>query len=197
MSPRWRNFLLVALPLSVFAAVVLLPVRDWLYHDRVSDALVLLVGSLLVLVGIEAPIFRYLILPRMGEVLGEKLYGGTYVPTDDALVQLAEEIRHTKNREQMPALRDMVRGQRRRLRGWLELSRLYQDVFSQPENALEALLDGADNVSGKEDRALLLYRAAHLCADVLHKPDCAQELYARAAKKYPKTVYGRQAAAKI
>lgn len=196
MSPRWRNFLLVALPLLAFATVVLLPVRDWLYHDRMDDAMVLLAGSLLVLAVIETPIFRYFILPGLGETLGEKLYGGTYVPADDALVQLTEEIRRTKNRELMSPLCDMVQGQRRRLRGWLELSRLYQDVFSQPENALETLLDGAEKVSGKEDRALLLYRAAHLCEESLRKPNRAQELYALAAQKYPKTVYGRKAAAK-
>lgn len=194
---RHRIWWMVLTPLLLFAAVQ--PLVDALLSKDETrfDGFVLLGAALLVFVTVEGLFCRFLLLPRMGEAIGSKLYAGSYTPADDALVQLLEEVRRSKDAERLPELRAMVRADRSRLRGWLELARLLQDDFSHPEDALETMLEGADCVSGKEDRALLLYRAAQLCEGALRKPERARELREKAAGRYPKTVYGKKAAERL
>ncbi len=194
---RHRYLVAVLLPLLLFAAVQ--PFVDTLLakEETQRDAFLLLGAALLLFVAAEGLFFRFVLLPRMGEAIGEKIYAGSYTPAEDALVQLLEKVRAARDAEQLPELRAMVRADRGRLRGWLELARLLQDDFSRHEEALETMLEGADCVSGKEDRALLLYRAAQLCEGPLRKPERARELREKAVERYPKTVYGKKAAEQL
>ncbi len=196
-APQRENFFLrhrwwwaVLLPLAAFAAVQPF-VDEALTQGDKQTGFTILGVALLLFVLAEGLLFRCILLPRMGEVMGEKLYGGTYIPEEDALVRAAEEVRRTKDREKMPAVHAVVQADRRRLRGWLELSRLYQEEFADRRSALEALEEGSRCVSDKEDRALLLYRAAHLC-ELLNLPDRRRGLLETAAKRYGKTVYGKK-----
>lgn len=190
---RHRLWWAVLLPLAAYAAVQPF-VEAALAREDTKLAFTILGVALLAFVLAEGLFFRFVLLPRMGEAVGEKIYGGTYIPADDVLVQAVEEVRRTKDKEKLPALRAMVQADRSRLRGWLELARLYRDEFADAQSALETLEEGADCVSGKEDRALLLYRAAQVC-EQLGKPDRRRDLLQRAAQRYGRTVYGKKAAA--
>lgn len=185
----------VLLPLGIFAIATQF-IMDWMSRGETLNGILLLVGSLAVLAVVEGVIFRFWILPAWGQVLSEKLYGGTYVPEEDELAELAARIRRTEDASLLPAMQRLVLSQRKRARGWLELNRLQQDIAHNPEAALQTLLDGADAVSDPEERAMFLYRAGALAADKLQSPQRAAEYFLRAANKFPKTTYGKHAAAR-
>lgn len=189
-----RRLCVVLLPVACFA-LLLLPVRELMGQEgRGPQAIGLFLGGLAVLALAEGLLFRYWLLPHLGAAIGERVYGGSYLPEEDALVCLVARVRETQDRTLLPELEHMVRSQSGRLRGWLELARVQQDIFEDAQGALATMREGATRVSGKEDRALLLVRAAQLCEGQLHAVDEARALYDEAAKRYPRTVYGRRAA---
>lgn len=189
-----RRLCVVLLPVACFA-LLLLPVRELMGQEgHGPQAIGLFLGGLAVLALTEGLLFRYWLLPRLGDAIGERVYGGSYLPEEDALVCLVARVRETQERALLPELEHMVHGQSGRLRGWLELARVQQDIFKDSRAAADTMREGAAHVSGKEDRALLLVRAAQLCEGELHAPEEARALYAEAAKRYPRTVYGRRAA---
>lgn len=191
-----RRLCVVLLPVACFA-LLLLPVRELMGRDgQGAHAIALFLGGLAALALAEGLLFRYWLLPRLGDAIGERVYGGSYLPEEDALVCFVARVREEGDRTLLPELERMVRDQSGRLRGWLELARVQQDLFDDARGAVATLREGAEHVSGKEDRALLLVRAAQLCESALSEPTTARELYAEAAKRYPRTVYGRRAAEK-
>lgn len=192
-----RTLSILLLPVLVFAAVLLLPVREMIgTEDKGVLGIIVFLADLGGLTLTEALLFRYWLLPRLGEAVGERVYGGSYVPEEDALVRLTARIRETRDRELLPELHAMVLAQPRRVRGWTELAHVYLDLFDDPRAALETLVEGETRVRNKEERAMLLVRAAQLCDNALHDKAAAQEYYARAAEHFPRTVYGKQAAEK-
>lgn len=192
-----RRLCVVLLPVACFA-LLLLPVRELMGQEgRGPQAIGLFLGGLAVLALAEGLLFRYWLLPRLGDAIGERVYGGSYLPEEDALVCLVARVRESRDRTLLPELERMVHGQSGRLRGWLELARVQQDIFEDARAALATMREGATRVSGKEDRALLLVRAAQLCDSALADAAQAKELYTEAAERYPRTVYGRRAAEQI
>lgn len=190
-----RALFILLLPVLAFAAVLLLPVRELMGAENKGVlGIVVFLADLAALTVAETLLFRYWLLPRLGEAVGERVYGGSYVPEEDALVRLTARLHETRDRELLPELRALVLAQPRRVRGWTELARLYQDLFDDPAAARDTLLEGETHLRNKEERALLLVRAAQVCENGLHNPAAAQELYARAAERFPRTVYGKQAA---
>lgn len=185
----------VLLPLGAFALATPI-IMDWMSQGETLNGILLLVGSLAVLALAEGVMFRFWILPTWGQALSERLYGGSYYPEEDELAELAARIRRTEDTDLLPAMHRLVLKQRKRARGWLELNRLQQDIAHNPEAALQTLLEGADAVSDPEERAMFLYRAGALAADKLQSPHRAAEYFRRAADKFPKTTYGKHAAAR-
>lgn len=185
----------VLLPLYPFALATGV-VMEWLENGQKLHGILLLAGSLAALALVEGVIFRLWILPALGQSLGEKLYGGSYLPEEDELAHLAARIRRTEDVSLLPSMRRLVLSQRKRARGWLELARLYQDVAHDEEAALLALLEGSEAVSDREERAMFLYRAGALAADKLQSPARATEYFSRAACLFPQTAYGKHAAAR-
>ncbi len=189
---RWGAVLLPLFPFALATRVVM----DWLENGQKLNGIALLLGCLAALALVEGLIFRLWILPAWGESLGERLYGGSYLPEEDELAQLSARIRRTEDTTLLPDLLRLVRCQRKRARGWLELARLHQDVAHDDEEALRILLEGADAVPDSEEKAMFLYRAGALAADKLQSPTRAAEYFARAATRHPKTAYGKHAAAR-
>ena len=188
---------LMLLPFALFAAALLLW-REQLMTEQSGVRLILLfLVALALLALVEGLLFRYRILPLLGEAIGEHIYGGSYVPGEDALVVLTARLRESRSPELLAALEKMVRQQKRRTRGWLELARAQQDVFGELSRAAETLAQGAGCVSSRQDRALLLYRAAMLYRRDLHDEARATEYFGRAARRYPNTTYGRRAAEQL
>ena len=97
----------------------------------------------------------------------------------------------------LPELRALVLRQPRRLRGWLELARLQQELQHDAAAAVATLEEAATAVREPEDAAMLLYRAGSLCASALQNMARALEIWQRAADIYPATVYGAKAAAQL
>ena len=192
----YRAFqLLVALVPLVGFALALQPVQERMFGGQATQGILLLLGALAVLAVVEGLLFRYWILPGWGDKVAERLYAGAYLPENDALAQLAERIANEKSPGLIPALEEMVRRQPGRLRGWLELARLQQDLLLDHAAALRTLEQGAAHMRDPEDAALLLYRAGMLCRKVM--PDsaaAAASFFEQAAHRYADTVYGRQAA---
>ena len=190
------RLLAVALPLLPFAFAAQMAM-DTMSSGSTANGILILLASLAVLALVEGLIFRIWILPAWGQAIGEHLYGGSYLPEEDAIARLAAQIRRSEDASLLPNMRQLVLEQKRRSRGWLELARLLQDVAHDDSAALQALLDGAEAVTDREDRAMLLYRAGSLAADKLNSPAEAAELFSRAANFLPNTVYGKRAAAKL
>ena len=189
---RWGAVLLPLLPFTIATRVVM----DWLESGRTLNGILLLLGCLAALALVEGLIFRLWILPAWGQSLGERLYGGSYLPEEDELAQLSARIRRTEDASLLPEMQRLVRSQRKRARGWLELARLHRDVAHDDEAALQTLLEGADAVTDPEEKAMFLYRAGALAADTLQSPTRAAEYFSRAATRHPKTAYGKHAAAR-
>lgn len=190
-----RLFILL-LPLLLFAGAVLI-VRDELYSGEKLRAILILLAALAILATVEGLLFRYWVLPAWGDRLADKIYAGSYEPGSDELAMLCTRIQQDKDSTLLPQLETLVHQQSGRTRGWLELARLYQLTFEQPQKARDILLEGAQHASGKEDRALLLFRAAALCEKSLSAPEKARELYQQAAQQFPKTTYGKKAVQKL
>ena len=190
------RLLAVALPLLPFAFAAQMAM-DTMSSGSTANGILILLASLAVLALVEGLIFRIWILPAWGQAIGERLYGGSYLPEEDTIARLAAQIRRSEDASLLPNLRQLVLEQKRRSRGWLELARLLQDVAHDDRAALQALLDGAESVTDREDRAMLLYRAGSLAADRIVSPAEAAELFSRAANFLPNPVYGKRAAAKL
>lgn len=185
----------VLLPLFPFALATRV-VMNWLESGQKLNGIALLLGCLAVLALVEGLIFRLWILPAWGQSLGERLYGGSYLPDEDEIAQLSARIRRTEDAALLPDMQRLVHRQRKRARGWLELARLRQDITHDDEAALHTLLEGADAVPDPEEKAMFLYRAGALAADKLHSPARAAEYFALAATRHPQTAYGKHAAAR-
>ncbi len=168
-------------------------VRRMLDAGQAVPGLLLMFGALVVMTLLEAVLFKYWVLPRWGQAISERLYAGTYTPDDDPVVMLAAQIRQQKDRALLPKLEQMVRRDARRLRSWQELTNVYLEEFADAPAALRFMQEGAAQVRPAEDRAFLLYRAAKLCENHLRDAAKAQELYALAARRHPRTTYGKLA----
>lgn len=192
----FARFFIMLLPLLLFAGAVLI-VRDKLFAGERLYPLLILLGALALLAIVEGLIFRYWVLPAWGGKLADKIYAGSYDPKTDALAQLSTRIQKEKDAALLPEMEKLVHQQADRTRGWLELARIHQYCFDHPQKALDTLLEGAKRSSAREDRALLLYRAASLCEKTLSSPEKAQEIYNTAATQFPKTTYGKKAAQKL
>ena len=193
MLRRFFQLLAVLAPLGLFA-LALQPVQQRLYGGHATQGILLLLAALAVLALLEGLLFRYWILPGWSEKMAERLYAGSYLPEEDALAQLVERIERGKDAELMPQLVQLVHAQAWRLRGWLELARLQQEVLRDAPAALRTLEEAMQAVREPEDVALLMCRAAGLCEKSLQDEAAARSWRQRAAEQYPDTVYGRKAA---
>lgn len=196
MLRRFFQLLAVLLPLGLFA-LALQPVQQRLYGGHATQGIILLLVALAVLAVLEGLLFRYWILPGWSEKVAERLYAGSYLPEEDALAQLADRIEREKDAALIPQLVCIVHAQAWRLRGWLELARLQQDILHDAPAALSTLEEAMHSVREPEDVALLMCRAAQLCEKSLQDDTAARSWWKRAAEKYPDTVYGRRAAARV
>lgn len=190
-----RRFILIflfLLPLAAFAVSLSL-VSSCFDEGKTAKGILIFLGALAVLAAVEYPLLRYWVLPHWAQNLAERLYAGNYSPQEDKVVIVAEQIRREGDEKLLPQLEALVRADPSRLRGWCELADVQLHVFHRPEAAIATLLKAEERVPDKEDRALLLWRAAQWAENFLNAPARAHELYASAAKKYPATVYGRRA----
>ncbi len=191
---RLVRIVAVLLPLAGFVLAVL-QVRRLMDEGQGLLSLAVLLGALAALALVEGVLFKCWILPPIAGELGERVYaGGNYSPSRDALLVLVERIRETRERSLLPELEQLVLADARRTRGWQEYAHVLQEVFADTPAALEVLRRGAACVCDKEDRAMLLCRAAHAAQ---HDSFLARELYEEAARKYPNTVYGKLASGKL
>ena len=184
------------LPVGLFVGV-LLKVRSLFDAGEAMLGIGVMLGALAVLAVWEGLLIRYLVLPSWGRKLGERLYAGSYTPDEDPIVALAARIRQEHATSLLPELEALVLRDARRVRGWTELAALFADEAGDLRAALQALLTGAGKAADKQDRAMLLYRAAHFCQSRLADRQQARELLQQAATRYPSTVYGQKAAREL
>lgn len=195
MLRRFFQLLAVLAPLGAFA-LALQPVQQRMYGGHATQGIVLLLVALAILAVVEGLLLRYWILPGWSEKVAERLYAGSYLPEDDALARLTDRIEAEKDATLMPELVRLVHAQPWRLRGWLELARLQQDILNDAAAALQTLEEASTRIREPEDAALLMFRAAQLCEKSLHDDSAARLWLERVTERYPDTVYGRKAAAR-
>lgn len=196
MLRRLFQLALILLPLGLFVAVLFV-VQEQLDHDQVLLGLALLLAALALLALLEGLLFRYWILPDWGRALSERLYAGSYTPDQDPLASLVAQLAEEHDAQLLAKLEQLVRRDPRRVRGWLEWARLLAEEYGNPAGAVDVLLEGERRVRAKEDRAMLLCRAAHLCETRLKDTKKAEELHTAAARRYPRTTYGKLAQSRL
>ncbi len=196
MLSRFFQLLAVLAPLGAFA-LALQPVQQRLYGGHATQGIVLLLVALVILAVVEGLMFRYWILPGWSEKVAERLYAGSYLPEDDALARLTERIEAEKDASLLPELVRLVHAQPWRLRGWLELARLQQDILHDATAALQTLEEASSRIREPEDAALLMFRAAQICEKSLHDDAASRTWLERVTQRYPDTVYGRKAATRL
>ena len=196
MLLRFAKVLVVLLPVGAFA-LALQPVQKLMFGGETTQGIILLLVALVLLAVVEGLLFRYWVLPGWGEKMAERLYAGSYTPENDARARLVERLVSEKDTALLPELRALVLRQPRRLRGWLELARLQQELQHDTAAAVATLEEAATAVREPEDAAMLLYRAGSLCESALQNMARAREIWQRAADVYPTTVYGAKAAARL
>lgn len=192
MLLRFFQLLAVLAPVGAFA-LALQPVEARLYGGHATQGILLLLAALAALTLVETLLFRYWILPGWSERMAQRLYAGSYLPEDDELAVLIDRIETEKDVALMPCLEQLVRRQKWRLRGWLELARLQQELQHDAPAALHTLEEAVARVRGAEDVAMLMYRASQLCEKSLRDPSAAEQWLLRLAAQYPASVYGRKA----
>lgn len=192
MFRRFFQLLVVLVPLGAFA-LALEPVQQRLYGGHATEGIVMLLGALVALTVVEGFLFRYWVLPGWSDRMAERLYAGSYLPENDSLARLVEQILASKDPAALEQLQTLVRSNPRRLRGWLELARLQQELLPDASVALATLVDAASAVRDPEDAALLLYRAGRLCEKSLHDAASSTRYLQRVVDEYPGTVYARRA----
>lgn len=190
---RFFQIAAALLPLALFVGGILV-VRDLFEQGEGRDGIVLMLGLLVALAVCEGLVFKLWLLPAWSRTLSERVYSGSYTPDQDALVVLIGRIRQEKDRLLLEDLARLVRQDATRARGWMEWAALLEDDFHDNDEALNVLLEGAACMRRKEDKAMFLYRAAHLCETRMGNVGRARELYGEAADKFPRTAFGRQAA---
>ncbi len=194
---RLGKVIVVLLPLAAFVGVVL-QVRALMDEGQGLFSLLCLLGALAVLALVEGVIFKCWILPPVAGELSERVYaGGGYTPAEDALLCCVGRIREERQRELLPELERLVLADARRARAWQEYAHVLCEVFADAPAALGVLRRGVERVRDREDRAMLLCRAAYLAQDSLHDAALAQELYREAAQRFPRTSYGKFALGKV
>lgn len=196
MLRRLFQILVLLLPVGLFA-LALQPVQALMFGGQATRGIVLLLVALAVLALVEGLLFRYWVLPGWGEKVAERLYAGSYLPENDSLAQLVERLEQTRDASLLPLLHREVERQPRRLRGWLELARLQQELLQDAPAALATLEQATHAMRDAEDAALLMFRAGALCESALHDAAKARLWWQRAADCHPATVYGRKAAARL
>lgn len=196
MLRRFSQLLVLLLPLGVFALALPL-VQQRLFGGQATSGILLLLVGLALLALAEGLLFRYWILPGWGDKMAERLYAGSYLPEQDELALLLERVAREKSVDDLPLVEKMVRRQPRRLRGWLELAHLQQELLQDDRAALRTCEVALTHIRDREDAALLLYRAAQLCEKKLHDTAAAARFYERAATQFADTVYGRRAASRV
>ena len=196
MLLRFAKVLVVLLPVGAFA-LALQPVQKLMFGGETTQGIILLLVALVLLAVVEGLLFRYWVLPGWGEKMAERLYAGSYTPENDALARLVERLVSEKDTALLPELRALVLRQPRRLRGWLELARLQQELQHDAAASVATLEEAATAVREPEDAAMLLYRAGSMCESALQNSARAREIWQRAADIYPATVYGAKAAARL
>ena len=196
MLRRLFQLVAVACPIGLFV-LALEPVQQLMYGGHGTQGILLLVGALALLAVAEGLLFRCWILPSWSEKLAEHLYAGSYLPEEDTLARLIDCIEREKNAALIPELERLVQQQRWRLRGWLELARLQQELLHDAASALASLEKATRYIKAPEDAALLLFRAAQLCEKSLHDEAACRQWLQRAVDAHPDTVYGRRAAARL
>ncbi|MBR1982778.1 MAG: hypothetical protein IKA23_08515 [Akkermansia sp.] len=190
---RFLQLCVALVPLGLFS-LVLEPVQLRLYGGHATQGILWLLAALAALAVVEGLLFRYWILPDWSDKMAERLYAGSYLPENDALATLVEQIARDKDTSQLPRLENLVLQQPSRLRGWLEYARLQHELLHDAAAALMTLDKACSHVRAPEDVALLMYRAALLCQKSLHDPAQSRNRLLLLVQKYPATVYGRRAA---
>lgn len=137
------------------------------------------------------------IWPRIGEWLADLVYNDRQISGEDPLEQLARDVRRSRSEESMSRLRQFAEENAGRTRAWTECAAALSDAMNRPADAADVLETGAGRVSAKEDKALLLYRAAALYDKMPGREEKAQELLRLAAERFPMTTYGQMAAERL
>lgn len=136
------------------------------------------------------------VLPRISDAIANFFYGDSYRASDDALVRLSDQIRHTASEEALLRLKEYAEKNPHFLRAQTEYASVLKDVFRRPLDAAKVYETAAARLRGKQDKALFLYRAACLFAEASQTED-AQRLWKKTAEEYPQTVYGQEAAKRL
>ena len=187
------RFCLILLPLFLLTWVVQERVLPLYEEGEAASCLGLALGAVVATAVWLTICLRLWVLPWFAKVAKNSIYGSGSVQ-DDPLTALATRMRAEKNTSLLPELLAAVEREDSRARAWSELAAVYEELLHDVPEAVRALLRGAERVSDKQERAMLIYRAAHLRDTRLQDKHGAHELYYQAAEKYPKTVYGKKAA---
>lgn len=187
------QLLLILAPLGGYIWWLLAGVGQELARGERLNTVLMLLAGLLVLVVVEALLFKLYLLPSWARALSERLYAGSYFPEDDPLARLARQIAVENRPDLLPELTHLVLADPTRVRAWLELARLLEDTAHDTPQAAERLLQGAEAVRRAEDSALLLWRAASLLQKHTELAAQASPILARLARQYPDTAYGKMA----
>lgn len=187
------RLVIMAAPVAAFCWLLQHVVLRLFHTGGVYSALAYALGGVLLLGVWEFFAVRAWVLPFFGRVFSSAVYGaGTAY--EDPLSALAARIRTGRDAALLHEFLAMAEQDKTRARVWSELSAIYDEVFHNQPEALQALLQGADHAASTEDRAMFLYRAARFRLSRMSDSHGARELFTRAASLYPDTAYGRKAA---
>ncbi len=190
------RIIVALIPLAGFVWVVM-ELQRLMAEGHPGHAFGWLFVALVALAVVEGVLVRFWVLPTFAQMLGERIYAGGYWPDADPLLVLVSRIRREKDETLLPQLEKAVLADAQRVRGWQEYAHVLQEVFGRHEEALLQLSRGATKVKPREDRPMLLCRAAHIASADLRDEARAQELYREAAERFPDTTYGELAASRL
>lgn len=161
-----------------------------------------LLGALIaiVLTAVEIRIIMKSTIPWISEVFSFVLSDSNVPPEEDALVEAASHFKEQRDVQSLTqALRRYTDENPKLLRAWLlRASYLCDDPLYKYDEAIDTLKEALTAARWrKEDKAMFLFKIAHIYENNLGNREKAAAYYAEAERKYPSTAYGRKAGEKL
>lgn len=139
------------------------------------------------------------IIPWISDTLSLLFYSNpSYIEQNDILNEAKVKLAEGDQKQAILIVNQFTLENKKQLNAWILKADFLAHDLHDDAACLETLLEGLKSKKwSKQDTAYFLYRIGNTYSTKLNNRDKALEYWEMAARKYPQTSYGRQAAGKI
>ncbi len=182
----------------VYLAIALIPIAWYLYHINDYGFYEAIIKALVAALVI-AVFLRVCLLPAIGNIITETLFSAHSFPDEAKELALARNLlAQGKLNEACQTLEQYAKNNPGYLKAWDAYISFLLDPMKDYKRAVAVMEECSQSKRwNAEDRAWFLYRCGKIYENHLSQHTQAVNCWQKAAKKYPKTAFGREAANKL